>query len=41
MNIIKKAIMAGTTPNIDMGYVPLVNMLETVPVLSSKRTFEG
>ena len=37
-DIIKKAIMAGTNPNIDMGHAPLVNMLDTVPVLSSKRT---
>ena len=37
-DIIKKAIMAGTTPNIDMGHAPLVNMSDTIPVLSSKRT---
>ena len=37
-NIITKAVMAGTTPNIDMRHVPLVNMADTVPVLSSKRT---
>ena len=37
-NIIKKAVMAGTTPNIDMGHAPLVTMADTVPVLSSKRT---
>ena len=30
--------MEGTTPNIVMGHVPLVNMLDTVPLLSSKRT---
>ena len=36
--IIKRAVMAGSTPNIDMGLAPLVNMIDTVPVLSSKRT---
>ena len=36
--IIKRAVMAGSTPNIDMGLAPLVNMMDTVPVLSSKRT---
>ena len=40
-NIIKKAIMAGTTPNIDMGHVPLVHMSDTVSVLSSRRTKGG
>ena len=34
--IIKKAVIAGSTPNIDMGLAPLVNMIDTVPVLSSK-----
>ena len=37
-NMIRKAVMAGATTNIDMGHAPLVTMADTVPVLSSKRT---
>ena len=29
---IKKAVMAGTTPNIDMRHASLVNMADTMPV---------
>ena len=38
MNIVKKAVMPGTTPNIDMEHVPLATMVDTVPALSSKTT---
>ena len=37
-DIITKAVMAGATPNIDMGHAPLVDMADTVPALSGKRT---
>ena len=40
-NMIRKAVMAGATTNIDMGHAPLVTMADTVPVLSSKRTRNG
>ena len=38
---IKKAVLAGATPNIDMGHALLVNMSDTMPVWSSKRTKGG
>jgi hypothetical protein len=40
-DIIKKAVMAGTTPNIDMGHSQLVAMADTVPVLSGIKWTKG
>ena len=37
-DIVKKAVYAGSTPDIDTSMVPTTDMMNTTPVTSSKRT---